>query len=88
MSLPLLTDCPSALARCRDVIRSFFFSPPQDEPLLPRLHDNDFMALMDKKTMEDFKEKQVKPPDTWQYHCLMFQEGLVAVALAEVNGVV
>ena len=36
------------------------------------------MSLMDKKTMEEFMDKQVKPPNTWQYHCLMFQEGLVA----------
>ena len=36
---------------------------------------------MDKKTMEEFMDKQVKPPNTWQYHCLMFQEGLVATAL-------
>ena len=39
------------------------------------------MALMNKKTQDEFKEKQVKPPNTWQYHCLMFQEGLVATAL-------
>jgi hypothetical protein len=55
------------------------------EPLLPRLHEDEFEALMDKKTREEFKTKQAEAmlhiPNTWQYYCLMFQEGLVATAL-------
>ena len=49
---------------------------------MPRLHEDEFEALMDKKTREEFKTKQAEAmlhiPNTWQYYCLMFQEGLVA----------
>lgn len=47
------------------------------EPLLPKYQDDDFIALMDEEQRKEFEEKNAKKPNTWQYHSLMFQEGLV-----------
>jgi len=51
------------------------------EPLLPKLYDDDVVALMDQKILRDIAKKGGTPPNTWQYHCLMWQEGLIATSI-------
>lgn len=45
------------------------------------MYDDDVVALMDQKILRDIALKGGTPPDTWQYHCLLWQEGLLATFL-------
>jgi hypothetical protein len=54
----------------------------QYEPLLPNVQEEDeFVTLLDQKTRELYENVKTPPPKTWQYHCLLFQEGTVATGL-------
>eukprot|EP00613_Pedinella_sp_CCMP2098_P051347 CAMPEP_0171822042 /NCGR_PEP_ID=MMETSP0992-20121227/3649_1 /TAXON_ID=483369 /ORGANISM="non described non described, Strain CCMP2098" /LENGTH=1198 /DNA_ID=CAMNT_0012436593 /DNA_START=1 /DNA_END=3598 /DNA_ORIENTATION=+ len=53
------------------------------EPLLPKIgnDEDDFLSLMNDKTQALYLSARTPPPKTWQYHCLMFQEGIIATGL-------
>jgi hypothetical protein len=52
------------------------------EPLLPKYQEeDDFTSLMDEETKQIFLSTKVELPNTWQYHCLMFQESMVATTI-------